>query len=241
MIMSDASPQVERDGPVIHLVLNNPERLNSLAYEQHEGLLNALRAAEDDPLVRVIALSGAGRAYCSGDYIKAHGREGWPDRLSHRFVELDVGVGPILLNDVTSAFRDCLKPTVALMHGYALGAGYDYASSCDFRLATRSCRIGDPRIKLGLWGAEGWSYKLPRLIGQTYVAPLTFTGELISGEQAADIGFVHRVYEDEPSIRSAARDFLHRIAGLDTDTYRRKKADLLMGLDQPYDHAIRKI
>ncbi|MBX3485856.1 enoyl-CoA hydratase/isomerase family protein [Phenylobacterium sp.] len=239
--MDRPSPLVERDGPVLHLILNNPERLNSLGFEQHEGLYDALRAGEDDDEVRVIVLSGAGRAFCAGDDIKPHGADGWPDRLKHRRVPLDVGVGPILLNDVTSAFRNCLKPTVALMHGYAVGAGYDYASSCDFRLSTRGCRIGDPRIKLGLWGCEGWSYKLPRLVGQTWVAPLTFTGDLITGEQAEEIGFVHRLFDDDAAPREAAAAFLHALARLDAGAYRAKKADLLLGLDQAYDHVVRSL
>ncbi len=219
------------------MILNNPDRLNALSHEQHEGLLTGLRAAEADPVIGVIALSGAGRAFCAGDYIKGDGIADWPARLAHRRVELDVGIGPLLLNEVTSAFRDSPKPTVALMHGYALGAGYDYASSCDFRLATPSCRIGDPRINLGLWGAEGWSYKLPRLAGQTYVPPLTYNAELMSGESAAEIGFVHRLYPGDGQFRQAARDFLLRIAAIDGEVFSRVKSDILRGLDQTYAQA----
>jgi enoyl-CoA hydratase/carnithine racemase len=233
--VSDPSPLVEVDGPIRRLILNNPERLNALAYAQHEGLLTALRAAEADPSVRVIVLCGAGRAFCAGDYIKGGEVGEWPARLAHRNVALDVGVGPLLLNEVTAAFRDCPKPTVALMHGFALGAGYDYASSCDFRLATPDCQIGDPRINLGLWGAEGWSYKLPRLLGQSFVAPMAFDAELISGTRAAEIGFVHKLYEGD--LRETTKSFLLRIAGIDPEAYRRTKSDILRGLDQSYDQA----
>jgi enoyl-CoA hydratase/carnithine racemase len=232
------SPQVRIEGPICHLVLNNPERLNALAPAQHEGLILALRAAEADPAIRVIVLSGEGRAYCAGDNIAGTGGNYFPPRLSHRRVALNIGTGPLLLNEATSAFRNCLKPTIVLMHGFALGAGYDYASSCDFRLATRGCRIGDPRINLALWGAEGWSYKLSRLIGQTWVAPMTFNGELISGARAAEIGFVHKLYPDEAApLREAANDFILRIASLDAETYRRTKSDILRGLDQTYEDA----
>lgn len=238
LTMTEPSPIIEYDGPVCHMILNNPERLNSLGPPQHEGLLKALRAAEADPQIRVIVLSGVGRAFCSGDYIKGAGGGDWPARLAHRRVQLDVGVGPLLLDESTSAFRDCLKPTVVLMHGFALGAGYDYASSCDFRLATPSCRIGDPRINLGLWGCEGWSYKLSRLVGQTYVAPMTFNGELLSGEQAAEIGFVHKLYPEDVPLRQAAREFVLRIASLDAEVFRRVKNDILRGLDQTYQQAM---
>ena len=229
---------VRMDGPVCHMILNNPERLNALAPAQHEGLLIALRAAEADPAIRVIVLSGEGRAFCAGDNIAGTGGNYWPPRLNNRRVRLDVGIGPLLLNESTSAFRNCLKPTIVLMHGYAIGAGYDYASSCDFRLSTHSCKIGDPRINLALWGAEGWSYKLSRLIGQTYVAPMTFNGELLDGDRAAEIGFVHKLYPDEEApLREAAREFILRIASLDTETYRRIKSDMLRGLDQSYEDA----
>ena len=233
--MADPSPLIEEDGPIRRLILNNPERLNALAVAQHEGLLAALRAAEADPAVRVIVLSGAGRAFCAGDYIKGDGVGDWPARLAHRRVALDIGVGPLLLNEVTSAFRDCPKPTVVLMHGFALGAGYDFASSCDFRLATPDCKIGDPRINLALWGAEGWSYKLPRLLGQTFVPPMAFDAELITGARAAEIGFVHKLYEGD--LREATKTFLMRIAEIDPEAYRRTKSDILRGLDQSYDQA----
>jgi enoyl-CoA hydratase/carnithine racemase len=233
-------PYVLRDGAIAHLVLNSPERLNAIDYAQHDALLTALRAAEEDPEIRVIALSGEGRAFCAGDYIKADGRASWPERLRHRWVDLDVGVGPLLLNEVTTAFRDCLKPTVALMHGFALGAGYDYASSCDFRLATPDCVIGDPRIRLALWGAEGWSYKLARLIGQAHVAPMAFLGELLSGTSALELGFVHRVYGGSEPLRIAARDFLTHLASLDPAAYRKVKSALLDGLDLTYPQALRR-
>jgi enoyl-CoA hydratase/carnithine racemase len=230
--MEEPSPLVLRDGPVLHLILNSPERLNSISASQHEALGTALRAAEADPEIRVIALSGNGRAFCSGEFLQ--GGDAGPARLAHRRVALDIGGGPILLNETTSAFRNSPKPTVALLHGHTLGAGYDYASSCDFRLSTRGARIGDPRINLALWGAEGWSYKLPRLVGQSHVAPMAYLGDILSGERAAEIGFVHRLYDGDGSPRDAAQGFLLRLAAIDGETYRRIKAELLANLDRTY-------
>lgn len=235
--MEEPSPLVRLEGPICHIIFNNPERLNALAPMQHEGVLQALKSAEADDAVRVIVFSGAGRGFCAGDYIKGTGGGGWPARLAHRRVELDIGAGPVLLNEATTAIRNLLKPTVALMHGVALGAGYDYASSCDFRLSTHGCSIGDPRIRLGLWGAEGWSYKLSRLIGQTYVPPMTYDGGLLTGAEAAEIGFVHKLYPDDAPLKEGAHEFLMRIASIDAVTYRKVKADILCGLDQSYAQA----
>ena len=170
--MSDIGAlRIEDDGPIRHLILNRPEKLNAIDVTQHERLMAAFVAAERDSNIRVLALSGEGRGCCAGDDLTAEKRKG-PDPHTKRAVDLEMGSGPALLFDSCAILRRLSKPTVALMHGVALGSGYDYSLSCDFRLVTRDIRYGDPRIDRALWAAEGWSYKLPRLANQSVVAPI---------------------------------------------------------------------
>ena len=221
---------VAGSGSIRHLIFNRPDKLNALDLDQHARLAAAVAAAADDDRVRVLALSGNGRAFCAGDDLRAGASKSDVDPLAGRRVDLDVGPGPVLLLQTAAALRDCPKPTVVLLHGHALGSGYDYSLSCDFRLATEDVNYGDPRIHRALWAAEGWSYKLPRLACQGAVAPIAYLGETMDGPTAHACGLVHAVYPAGSQLRQAAQPFLEELAMLPTTTYAATKA-LLLGSD----------
>lgn len=225
------------EGPIRHIRFNRPEKLNAIDLQQHERVIKAIRAAEEDPSVRVLAFSGEGRAFCAGDDLKPTERI-WPERYQVRLVDLDIGVGPLLLQEVTTVLRNVPKPTVVLMHGYALGAGYDYATSCDFRIATTDCKFGDPRVHRSLWSAEGWSYKLTRLIPAGHATRIQLLGQLLTGVEAESIGLVHRVYPPETDLRESAHEFLLRLAGLHAETYTAIKRHILDSLDLTYEASL---
>lgn len=237
--MSDDSALIlEDDGPVRHIRFNRPERLNAIDLEQHDRVIRALRAADADPAVRVIAFSGEGRAFCAGDDLKAGGESALPDRYDGRRVDLDVGLGPLLLQETTTVIRNLGTPTVVLMHGYTLGAGYDYATSCDVRIATESVIFGDPRVHRAMWCAEGWSYKLTRLVPQAYAAQVSYLGEQLTGREAYEIGLVHRVYPDDVDLRESAAPFLHQLAELDPEAFRWTKLKMLADLDLSFEASL---
>ena len=229
---------VEDDGTVRHIRLNRPEKLNAIDPMQHERIGRAFLEADADPNVRVIALSGAGRAFCAGDDLGADAKS-WPARMRNRLVDLDLGLGPALLLESAGWVRHVAKPTVALMHGAALGSGYDYSLSCDFRLATEDVNYGDPRIHRAMWAAEGWSYKLVRQLDQSAVTPVAYLGERMNGAKAHDYGLVHRVYPAGSDLREAARPFLATLADLDPDAYAETKRAMLAGLDLGFEAALR--
>ena len=236
--MSEASAfLVEDDGPVRHLVLNRPDKLNALDLDQHVRIKSAVEAASEDETVRAIALSGNGRAFCAGDDLSAGAPSG-PDPLIGRRVGLDLGTGPAFLLESAAVLRACPKPTAVLLHGHALGSGYDYSLSCDFRLATENVNYGDPRIHRALWAAEGWSYKLPRLLNQAAVAPIAYLGETMDGQTACDRGLVHCLYPPGANLRTAAKPFLDALAALDPTAYAETKARLLASLDLDFNHAL---
>ena len=230
---------VDGAGAVRHLILNRPHKLNVLDSEQHARLGDAVRTAAADSRVRAVVLSGAGRAFCAGDDLGGPGAQGGgPDPLAGRRVDLDVGPGPVLLLRSAAALRNCPKPTVALLHGHALGSGYDYSLSCDFRLATEDVRYGDPRIHRALWAAEGWSYKLPRLLCHSAVAPIAYLGETMDGRMAQARGLVHGVYAAGADLRQAAQPFLEDLATLPAVAYAATKAALLRALDASFEQSL---
>ena len=228
---------VEDDGPVRHLILNRPDRLNALDLDQHVRLKRAVDAASGDASVRVLALSGNGRAFCAGDDLRADAAVG-EDPLAGRRVDLEMGTGPAFLLESAAALRDCPKPTVVLLHGHALGSGYDYSLSCDFRLATKDVNYGDPRIHRALWAAEGWSYKLPRLVHQSAATPIAYLGQTMDGATAYALGLVHRVYPAGADLRVAAQPFLRQLATLDAAAYAQTKARILASADLGFLQAL---
>ena len=236
--MSDESALVvQDDGPVRHLIFNRPEKLNALDLDQHARIKRAVETAATEPGVRVLALSGNGRAFCAGDDLRAEAPAG-DDPLAGRRVELEVGAGPVLLLEAAAALRACPKPTVALMHGHALGSGYDYSLSCDFRVATADVNYGDPRIHRALWAAEGWAYKLPRLVNQAVVAPIAYLGETMDGATALELGLLHEVYPPGADVRVEAAPFLRDLACLDAAAYAETKALILAGGDTAFEQAL---
>ena len=237
--MSDESALiVQDDGPVRHLILNRPEKLNALDLDQHARIKRAVETAAAESHVRVLALSGNGRAFCAGDDLRAEAPAADDDPLAGRRVELDVGVGPVFLLESAAALRACPKPTVALLHGHALGSGYDYSLSCDFRVAAADVNYGDPRIHRALWAAEGWAYKLPRLVNQAVVAPIAYLGETMDGATARERHLLHEVYPAGADVRAAATPFLRDLASLDAAAYAETKARILAAGDLGFEQAL---
>lgn len=235
--MSDEPLLIKDEGEVRHLILNRPEKINAIDYAQHLRLMKQFDLAESDPKVKVIALSGVGRGFCSGDDLTAPAFQG-EDPHRHRKVDLEMGSGPALLLQSCRKLHHLSKPTVALMHGIALGSGYDYSLSCDFRVVTPDIRYGDPRIDRALWAAEGWSYKLPRLTNLSIVSRVAYLGEIMNGEQALAYGLAHAVVDGEPDIRESARPFLDNLTRVSSPAYSQTKHALLSGIDADFERAL---
>ncbi|MCY4655257.1 MAG: enoyl-CoA hydratase/isomerase family protein [Gammaproteobacteria bacterium] len=238
--MNESLPLLVKDeNGVRHLILNRPTKLNAIDYAQHLRLFSEFKSAATDDSVRVVALSGMGRGFSAGDDLSAEPFQG-DDPFSDRKVNLEIGSGPAILLESCKCLRNLPKPTVALMHGVALGSGYDYSLSCDFRLATKDIRYGDPRIDRALWAAEGWSFKLPRLANLSLVSRIAYLGEEMDGDKALQFGLVSEILSGDPDIRTSAQGFLNRLVSVAGDVYARNKEALLNSLDMNYEHAIKQ-
>ena len=235
--MSDEPLLIENDGGVRHLILNRPEKINAIDYAQHLRLMDQFEQAANDASVQVLALSGMGRGFCSGDDLSASAFEG-EDPYKERKVDLEMGSGPAVLLESCRKLHHLSKPTVALMHGIALGSGYDYSLSCDFRVVTPDVRYGDPRIDRALWAAEGWSYKLPRLTNLSLVARVAYLGEIMNGETAYEFGLAHKVVDDEPDIREASTTILERLVQVASPAYAALKHAMLRGADVDFERVL---
>jgi enoyl-CoA hydratase len=164
----------------IRLVLNRPSKLNAISRELREALTSALEDAESDDRVRVIAIAGAGRAFCSGyDLSEGQPADAWVWR-------------EVLAEDVaaTLAVWRCPKPVIAQVHGYALAGGLELAMACDLIVAAEDSRLGEPEIR---FGSAPVTLLMPFLIGQKRTRELLMTGDLIDAREAERIGLVNRV------------------------------------------------
>jgi 2-(1,2-epoxy-1,2-dihydrophenyl)acetyl-CoA isomerase len=171
------------DGEVAQLHLNRPERLNAVVPALTEALLAGLDAARADG-ARAIVLAGRGRAFCAGHDLKE------PEP-----VEDDGQARARLqrLQDITRWIREFPGIVVAAVHGYALGAGCEFALGCDLVVAAQDARFGFPEVGVGLSVTGGISALLPTLVGPFRAKELLALGEPISAVRAAELGLVNRV------------------------------------------------
>ena len=188
--MTDAQIlKVERHGAAEHVTLNRPERLNALNQPLTDALFAYFETKRRDTEVRVIVLTGAGRAFCSGADLKAGGQ---PDRLR------DGPDGDWVLRDTLKAMRACPQPIVALVRGAAAGGGLAIALTADIIVAGESAAFHPAFIKIGLSGSElGVSWRLQRTIGLSRAREMLLTGRPMSAADALRTGLVSSVVPDE--------------------------------------------
>jgi len=174
---------------VATLTLNRPERLNALGGTLREDLTDALTTAIDDPDIRVIVITGAGRGFCAGGDVKAM----QDANTAGRARPLLERVAPSRDRTVL-LMRDSPKPLIAAVNGAAAGAGMNLALACDIRLAASTAKFSQAFVRRGLHPDWGGTYFLPRVVGMAKACELIFTGELIDAEQALRLGIVSAVH-----------------------------------------------
>ena len=182
--------RIEIHDSVATLTLNRPESLNALDNETLAELATALPDLSERADVRVLLVTGAGRAFCAGGDVKGQPtRFGWErDRHLSRIRAIHFGV--------VKTLATMEKPTLALINGVAAGGGLSLALACDLRLAGESARFGAGFRRVALAVDMGLSYFLPRAVGSGKALEILYTGELIDSEEALRIGLINRVVPD---------------------------------------------
>ncbi|TIC86472.1 enoyl-CoA hydratase/isomerase family protein [Nocardioides sp. GY 10127] len=179
-----AAPLVEYalEGDVARLHLNRPHRLNAVDAHLTPALVDALRRAAADEASAVV-LAGRGRAFCAGHDLKEEPPLEQPWQTRARLEEIQ---------EVTRLVRRFPGPVIAAVHGYALGAGCEFALACDVVVADEESRFGFPEVGVGLSVTGGISTLLPALVGWARAKELLLLGEHVTGAQAAAMGMVAR-------------------------------------------------
>lgn len=183
---------VESSGAIEVVTLNRPEKLNALSPELAERLRDYFEALQKRLHVRVVILRGAGRAFCSGAELgsDAFSKDG-PGRNQRQMAMQH------LYSGIVRAMRCCPQPVIALVQGYACGAGFSLALAADVRIAAEGMRMNASYLRVGLGGCDmGSGYLLPRLIGLSVASELLMTGNFIAAERALGTGLVSAVVSE---------------------------------------------
>jgi enoyl-CoA hydratase len=214
--------ETHRDGVVGWITFNRPEVLNAINGEVFAGFARGIADFVADREVRVIAITGAGRAFSSGADI---------DALAEATVDGQRRImesGHAMMASVEAA----PKPVIAAVTGIAAGGGFELALACDFVFAERQARFGLTEIRYGFLPGGGGTQRLPRRASWADAMHLVCTGELITADQAAGAGLVFRLVEDGGML-AAIRDFADSLARQSAEAIAAAKALLRRAMQEP--------
>lgn len=196
---SSEKPLLEsRDGRIVTLTLNRPDRLNALSKEMSDLLYEAILRTDKDPDVGCIIITGSGRGFCAGGDVKNMAERKNPDR-AERLAHLKQS------HKVPLAMRSSSKVIITAINGPATGAGLGIATVGDIRIAGRSARFGAAFANVGLAGDWGVSWLLTRTVGPSLARQLLLSAELIDANRAFEIGLVNHLVDDTALMDEAKR------------------------------------
>ncbi len=189
----------EVTGAVAGITLNRPEVLNSFNSQMASEFREALQRCSDDPAIRAVLITGAGRGFCAGQDLSdvLEGDEPSAAQIS-RAVEDNY-------NRTIRLIAGMEKPVVCAVNGVAAGAGANIALSCDIVLASRKASFIQAFCKIGLIPDSGGTYLLPRLVGLPLAKALMMLGEKLDAERAEKIGLIYRAVDHESLIEESER------------------------------------
>jgi 2-oxoglutaroyl-CoA hydrolase len=169
--------------PVARLILNRPDKRNTITWEMRQRVEDLLRELGADPGVRVVIVTGAGGVFSSGGDMR-----GFLEREPYEFAHLGVNL---------AAAERCPKPVIAAVDGYCFGAGFELALTCDIRVSTDRAEFALPETLRGQMPGSGGSQRLPRLIGWSRAREMILRGRRMGADEALACGLVCEVVSGE--------------------------------------------
>jgi 2-(1,2-epoxy-1,2-dihydrophenyl)acetyl-CoA isomerase len=224
--------KLEIEGGVAWIRLSRPEKLNAIGSLMRQQLADAIKQAERDDAVRVLVLTGSGRAFSAGGDIGEmdQGMDArTPDEL-----------GRILRDEYGAMFirlRTMAKPVIAALNGPALGIGASFALACDIRIGTPEAYLTEAFINIGLVMEGGASYLLPRLAGLGVAFEMFFTGQPLSAADAHRLGVINRIVPAD-RLEQEVRDFANHIASQPRQALAGAKKAVNRALESSYEEAV---
>jgi 2-(1,2-epoxy-1,2-dihydrophenyl)acetyl-CoA isomerase len=196
--------QYSAENGVARITLNRPNTLNAFVAQMNKEIIQALKTASSSEDVRCIVITGAGRAFCSGQDLSE--------------VDENMDLGQVVRDQyapMINQIRQVEKPIIAAVNGVAAGAGFSLALACDFRLLSDRASVINAFINIGLIPDSGNSYYLTRLVGEAKALEISVLGEKISADQAFSLGLATRVFSSD-NWEAEVNQFAARLAALPT-------------------------
>lgn len=214
--------QQRHDGGVLWLTLNRPQALNSLTLALVHALIGTIEAAQQDPDVRIIVLTGQGRAFCAGADLKDPARA--RPESGAEFVQA--------IGALTELIEASAKPVIAAINGIAVAGGLELVLACDLVIAAESARLGDAHSNYALFPGAGATVRLPRKVGLNNAKLLMFTGDMHPALEWKALGLVNQVVADDGFV-DAVSALAAKLAAKSPLVLARMKQALNDALDHP--------
>src|SRR4030066_1447855 len=219
-----------REDRIAFITLNRPDVLNALSQTMKVELIHALKETEEDDDIRVVILTGQGRAFCAGADL-------------NRFVEFQKSdkdhkkktrFGSL---DLPRAFIQCPKPIIVAINGPSYGFGFTVTLSCDIRLASERAKFSCAFVRIGVTPEFCSTFFLPRLIGYSKAAELIFTARPFDAHEALEMGAVNYVFPHN-RLMAEARKMAKKIASMPPGAVQKSKEVLRHGMQSTLDQVI---
>jgi 2-(1,2-epoxy-1,2-dihydrophenyl)acetyl-CoA isomerase len=213
--------------------LNRPEKMNAIGALTRKQLGDAIKQVERDENVRVVVLTGSGRAFCSGADVTEMAQDGGGMRTPK-------DVGDVLRNEympMLTRLRTMPKPVIAAMNGPAVGIGASYALACDIRIATPEAYILEAFVNIGLAPDGGVSWLLPRMVGTGVAYEMFFTGKPLQAADAHRLGVINRIVAAE-RLEAEVRELASHLAGQPRGAMAAAKRAVTHALESGYEEAL---
>jgi enoyl-CoA hydratase/carnithine racemase len=219
---------IEQQNQVPYVTLNRPAALNALSTGLRQDLKRFFTAVQADREVRLIVVTGAGRAFCAGADIKEWSEltsivEDRQERLRLNFWD---------------AMSRCEQPIIAAVNGYALGGGCELAMCCDIRIASDRAQLGLTEVTLGIIPGGGGTQRLPRLIGRGKALELILTGQRIDAYEALRLGLVEQVVPHDQLLETV-EELAHTITSRAPLAVKYAKEAIVRGLELPLEEGLK--
>jgi len=182
------------------ITLNRPEALNALSSRMIDEWTDAIESVKNDPKVRVLVVTGAGRGFCSGGDVRELASRGEQPAYERRN-SMRLGI-----HKIPRALESLDRPYIASINGPAAGAGMDMASMADIRIMSDKAKVGMTYIRMGLLPGDAGCYFLPRIVGIAKALELIWSGRIIDAGEALQIGYVSKVVPHD-ELPAATKEF----------------------------------
>jgi enoyl-CoA hydratase/carnithine racemase len=228
--MSDLLKYEIADG-IATITLNRPDKLNAFTGEMLEEWLVSLEDARNNPEVRVVVMTGSGRAFTTGGDVEGFGASAKKTAADIR-KHLVEGV-----QRLPRKLAEIDKPVIAALNGFATGGGLDIALACDIRFAAESARFAETYAKMGLIPGGGGAYLLPRLVGTAKALEMFWSCDWVDAREAERIGLVNKVFPDA-ELMEGTYAFARKVAAGAPLAVQTIKRVMRLGLDKDLGTAL---